>query len=337
MSSSDKIKNFILDNLSNHQKDIIQTAISRFGVSRQAVHKHMNSLIDDSKVLAHGTTKGRYYELVPTVNFSKSFVIDQSSSDLELVKKHIIPHFKPLPKNIYEIFEFSAFVLISNVIEHSSATKIFCKIYINHDNAHFVVSDNGVGIFGKIARKLKLTDLQLATLELAKGRLTNDPEDLAGAELNAVVRSFDTVKIESSKISLSYQSNDQKWKIKDSVQKYGSRIHLIINPFSNKTCSETLFQVFNNENKYMRIPLNLLQASKIKVMNSRNYVSNALRNVEGYEKIEFDFQNINLIGPTFANALISNTLKNNQYAEINWINSNETIDLLMARAINRKP
>lgn len=337
MSSSDKIKKFILDNLSNHQKDIIQTAICRFGVSRQAVHKHMKSLIKDNKVLAHGTTRGRYYELVPTVNFSKSFLVDQFSSDLELIKNHIIPHFKSLPKNIYEILEFSASVLISNVIEHSRATKIFCKIYINHDNAHLVVSDNGVGVFKKIARKLKLNDVQLATLELAKGRLTNAPEDLAGAELNAVVRSFDKAKIESSEIALSYKSNDQKWKINNSVQKYGSRIHLIINPFSNKTCSETFFQVFDNENKYMRIPLNLLQISKIKVMNSRNQVSNALRNVKGYKKIEFDFQNINLIGPTFANALISNTLKNNHSAEINWINSNETIDLLMARAVNRQP
>ncbi|MBI87343.1 MAG: hypothetical protein CMG63_04600 [Candidatus Marinimicrobia bacterium] len=336
MSSSNKIKKFILDNLSNHQKDIIQTAISKFGVSRQAVHKHMKSLINDNKVLAHGVTRGRYYELVPTVNFSKSFNIDQFSSDLEIIKKHIIPNFKSLSKNIYEILEFSASVLISNVIEHSGATKIYCKIYINHDNAHFVVSDNGVGVFGKIAQKLKLNDVKLATLELAKGRLANDPEDLACAELNAVVRSFDEAKIESSKIALSYRSNDQKWKINNSVQKYGSRIHLIINPLSKKTCSETLFQVFNNENKHVRIPLNLLQISNVRVMNSSNYVLNALRNVKGYKKVEFDFQNINLIGPTFANALIINTLKDNHSAEINWINSNETIDLLMARAVNRQ-
>ena len=50
MNSSEKIKNFILDNLSSHQRDIIQEAITRFGISRQAVHKHMNRLIDDKMV-----------------------------------------------------------------------------------------------------------------------------------------------------------------------------------------------------------------------------------------------------------------------------------------------
>ena len=51
MNSSKQIKTFLLDNLSNHQKDIIQAAINRFGISRQAIHKHMNRLIADRKVI----------------------------------------------------------------------------------------------------------------------------------------------------------------------------------------------------------------------------------------------------------------------------------------------
>ena len=54
MNYSNQIKKFILDNISNHQKDIIYTAVQRFGVSRQAVLKHMHSLINDKQVIAHG-------------------------------------------------------------------------------------------------------------------------------------------------------------------------------------------------------------------------------------------------------------------------------------------
>ena len=34
MNSSDQIKNFILQNLSEHQKDIVKTAVKKFGLTR---------------------------------------------------------------------------------------------------------------------------------------------------------------------------------------------------------------------------------------------------------------------------------------------------------------
>ena len=111
MNSSEQIKKFLLDNLTTHQKDIINTAINRFGVSRQAIHKHMNSLINDNKVIGHGTTKGRYYELIPSVNYSKTFDIQINNNNEKLITEHFIPHFSDLPKNIFEIFEFTTWAL----------------------------------------------------------------------------------------------------------------------------------------------------------------------------------------------------------------------------------
>ena len=128
MNSSQQIKNFLLDNLSQHQKDIIQTAINQFGVSRQAIHKHMDRLIADRKVVAHGNTKGRYYELIPSVNFNKSFEVNGRITIEEIVKNYIIPHFSMLNNNIVEIFEFTAWALINNIYDHSKASKLYFKI-----------------------------------------------------------------------------------------------------------------------------------------------------------------------------------------------------------------
>ena len=95
MKSSDQIKKFILDNLTLHQRDIIHTAIQKFGLSRQAVLKHMNTLIAEKQVVAHGKTRDRFYELRPQVNFSK--IIDINADFLpeeilpyEEVKKSVI-------------------------------------------------------------------------------------------------------------------------------------------------------------------------------------------------------------------------------------------------------
>ena len=78
MKSSEQIKKFILDNLTHHHRDIIQTAIQKFGISRQAALKHMNFLIDQKQVIAYGKTRDRFYELKPYVNFSKSIDIDSN-------------------------------------------------------------------------------------------------------------------------------------------------------------------------------------------------------------------------------------------------------------------
>ena len=106
MNSSSQIKKFILDNLTRHHKDIIHAAIQRFGVSRQAVLKHMHALIADKQVIAHGKTRDRFYELRPQVNYNKTFEINDDFSTEGLIKNRIVPHLRSIPDNIKEIFSF---------------------------------------------------------------------------------------------------------------------------------------------------------------------------------------------------------------------------------------
>ena len=130
MKSSNQIKKFILDNINHHKKDIIQTAIQRFGISRQAVLKHMHFLIDQKQVVAHGKTRDRFYELRPYVNFSKTIDIDSEFSIESILKKQIFPHFSSLSLNVHEICEFSMSAVLQNIIDHANATKLYYKIFM---------------------------------------------------------------------------------------------------------------------------------------------------------------------------------------------------------------
>ena len=177
---------------------------------------------------------------------------------------------------------------------------------------------------------------QLAVLELAKGNhITTDSDKHSGDELNAIIQLFDKVIIDSSGLSLEFINENQNWHLSQSVHKKGTKFHLIINPSSKRTCAQVFNRIFNQNQKNVRIPLNLLEVSKYKIVNSRNYAKSVLRNIYGYKKIEFDFNNIDLIGPAFADELIRNTVRKNQQADIKWINTNETVDLLLSRALNR--
>ena len=334
MHSSQQIKKFILDNLSHHEKDIIQAAINHFGISRQAIHKHMNNLISAKKVIAHGNTKGRYYQLMPMVNFSKTIDINNGTTQ-EILKNFVSIHLKSLPLNIQEIFEFSVGALLNNIFDHASALKIYLKIYITHEQAHFILADNGIGIFDHIRSGLSLTSNELAALELAKGDLTTDSNRHSGGELNTIIKLFDLVTIDSSGKSLKYSNYDDDWQIAYSLQQKGTRIHLQIEPSSKRTCATIFNRIFKSEEKKIKIPLNLLDISEYKIVNSRSQAKSVLRNIQKFKKIEFDFNKIDLIGPAFADELVRNVKSKNKTASIEWINCNKTVDLLMKRAVNR--
>tara|TARA_X000001036_G_C20601400_1_gene775069 strand:- start:102 stop:1115 length:1014 start_codon:yes stop_codon:yes gene_type:complete len=336
MKSSNKIKNFILENITQHQKDIIQTTIEKFGISRQAIHKHMNTLINDKKVIAHGVTKARYYELIPSVNFNKYLDIHPNLSVEELMKLYVKPHIEVLPRNILEIFEFSISAMINNTLEHADASKLYYKIFINHNEAHFILNDNGKGIFNNIKSKLKLPNIRSAALELTKGYVSTNPLVNSGEELNAVINLFDIVEIGSSGKSLIFENKNTDWELKNSLQKKGTRFHLRISASSDRTCSKVFGKIFGNEKSRIRIPVSLLDVSKHKVLNSRSQAKNLLRNVKNYKKVEFDFKEIDLIGPAFADALIRGAKKCNQCADIKWVNTNNTVDLLMSRSLHRQ-
>ena len=335
MIYKNKIKNFILDNLSSHEKNIVHAAINKFGVSRQAVNRHMINLIKENKIVAHGNTKGRHYELMPQANYSKKISMEDIKGSRKFLDDFILPHIELLPKNIYEIFEYSAGSLINNIVDHAKATSVYFKIFINHEEAHLVLTDNGVGLFENIYKGLSLSSTQMAAMEIAKGNVTTDPDRHSGDELNTIIHLFDKAIIDSANKSLRYFNNNNCWEINPSRHQNGTRIHLQINPNSDRTCADVFHRIFKKEKKKIRIPLNLLNMSEKKIVNSRSYAENILRNIDNYKKIEFDFNKIDLISPAFADELARKTKEKNQFADIAWMNTNKTVEMLLVRAFRR--
>ena len=336
MNSSDRIKKFLLDNLSFHQRDIIQTAISRFGISRQAVLRHMNALIEDKQVDAYGKTRDRFYELRPQVNFNKKFSLRNKFSPKVTTKEYCLNHLKSLPKNIRDICEFSCIALLNNIIDHSQANNLYLKLYLTYEQLHLVITDDGVGLFGHIKRELDLNTCQIAAIEVSKGYITTDPNNHSGDELNTVIHLFDKVAIDASGISLSFVNDINEWKIDHSSQKKGTRIHLQIDPNSKRACGKIFQKLFTDIHNQVRIPINLVKMPGDDIISTRSEAQIMLNNIRDFEEIEFDFRNIDLVGPAFADELIRKTKLINKAARIKWINCNKTVNLLMSRAYSRK-
>ena len=335
MNSSGKIKQFILNNISFHQKDIIYTAINQFGISRQAALKHMNALIDDNMVMAYGKTRDRRYKLIPQVNYNKTIPINNEFILHDVLQENFLLHLKSLPKNIFQICEYSIEALVNNIVEHSQASNLYVKLFLTYSDLNIIISDNGSGLLENIKSKLDLEIVELAALELAKGQITTDLFQNSGEALNTIFHLFDKVKVDSSGYGIVYVSNREQWDIKYSTQKQGTRVHLQINPNSNRTCDKIFQKLFNKKERCIRIPISLLKEPNKNSLISKQQARNIFWNIDSINVIQFDFYNIDLIGPAFADELVRKSRSINRDVVIEWFNHNSTIDLLMKRALER--
>jgi len=334
MHKSEQIKQFIIENLSQHQKDIIKATIQKFGLSRQAILKHMNNLIIENRVVAHGKTRDRYYELRPIVNYSRSINIQDSFNLKKILREQVIPNLSNFSLNIREICEFSLFALFYNILYHAKATRLYYKIYVTQHNIHLIVSDNGIGIFSSIADALNYNPIQVAVVEIAKGNVTSDPERYSGDDLMAVTHMFDKIEISSSGVALIYNNAIKEWKMQKSKQTNGTRIQLEISTNSRRTCQDVFKNLFTKKKGIAHVPVKLATL-KDEQLNTREQAHNLLHNLRELNQIKFDFKNIEVIGPAFADELVRRTKKKNQTIDISWVNSSELVDTLMSRAINR--
>jgi biotin operon repressor len=334
MKPTHQIQNFILDNLSGHQRDIIKAAISKFGISRQAVLKHMNTLIREKHIVAHGKTKDRYYELEPLLNYTKLVDITQGFKVDRFLRTEILTSLDSLPRNICEISEYALAALLHNVLDHAQATHFSVKLFSTRDETHVVVTDNGVGIFHHIRDGLGLEGKTISAIELAKGPGPNEAGHHAGDDLHAVMMLFDGITIDSAEISLRYEKKVDRWSLQESMQARGTKIHLEISTNSSITCNEIFSKLFAEEKSVVRIPVNLARTNG-ELLISRNQAHKLVHNIEFTKEVEFDFTGIDVIGPAFAHELVWISREKNKSIDIDWINAADTVNLLMSRAVKR--
>ena len=117
-----EIRNFILENIVDHPRDITLLASQQFDISRPAVLRHIHKLIAEGIIIAHGITRDRHYELKLLVD--ESFTFDLSNNvEEDKVWRHLVrPLLREMPGNVMSICEYGINEMSA---PESRSTKIF--------------------------------------------------------------------------------------------------------------------------------------------------------------------------------------------------------------------
>ena len=336
LTKTEEIRTFILENVEKHPKDIVKVASQHFDITRQAVSRHLSALIDEDLLEAHGKTKGRTYELKILLTNVVEVPLSVNSDEDALWGEHVRPFLSDVKQNVHAICHHGFTEMMNNAIDHSEGTTVEILVIRTAVGIDLSVRDDGVGIFSKIARELKLPDKHFAILELAKGKFTTDPKKHTGEGIFFTSRMFDNFWILSDDLSLVHDERLGDWLLDGEKEPLdGTCVMMRIDPHSNRDILQVFDQFSDPEDfsfSKTRVPVKLAQFGEENLI-SRSQAKRVLTRFDRFKKVILDFSGVEMIGQAFADEIFRVFRREHPDVELSQINANSVVERMVLRAL----
>jgi anti-sigma regulatory factor (Ser/Thr protein kinase) len=319
------IRKFILDSIEKHPQDIATLTAAKFKISRQAVNKHLARLVSEKLITATGKTQKRAYSLNTVAVFQNSYKIVPGLAEHDIWDVDVFPRLSGFAKNVTDIWQFCFTEIFNNAVDHSDGTQIFLTIERFGVSTRMLISDNGVGIFRKIQTSLGLADERHAILELAKGKLTTDPERHSGQGIFFTSRLLDSFDILSGGLIFNHKfdlKND--WLSSSSRDVAGTAVFMRLSNDSTRL-DETVFAQFSSADgqdfSKTTVPVDLARYGEEKLV-SRSQAKKLLAGLHRFQTVVLDFAGVDTIGQAFTDEIFRVFARHHPEMEILAINAN---------------
>ena len=336
---TERIREYILDNVEKHPQDIARVTSERFGVSRSAVSKHLRSLVEGGFVSAIGSTSARKYSLRKILDERFRFEVNEIEEDI-LWHEKMSPLLRDISKNVTSICNFGFTEMVNNVIDHSESEKIWFRLSRTATNITIDVIDAGIGIFKKIQAEFGLYDPRHSLLELSKGKLTTDEEKHTGEGIFYTSRMFDRFSIISGTLCFVRRNDADDWLIETSDRRsfQGTWIGLEIKIKTQRTPKEIYEKFAAGDEGFdfsrTHVPLQLLLYEGEELI-SRSQAKRLLMRLDGFREVLLDFKGIQRIGQAFADEIFRVYQNAHPQVEVMAIGATEHVQQMIDRARRR--
>ena len=241
-----------------------------------------------------------------------------------------------MPRGAREIWQYGFTEMLNNAIDHSSGTWVKTMIARTAVGARINLLDDGEGIFRKITRELRLDDERHAVLELAKGKLTTDPENHTGEGIFFTSRLFDEFNILSRRVFFSHDSYTRVDWIQETPEFRGTLVVLELNNNTKKTLKQ-VFDEYSEDGDYgfskTVVPVSLVRYGD-EALISRSQAKRLLTRFDRFKKVILDFTGVEQIGQGFADEVFRVFARAHANVELVPFNANPQVDAMIRRALS---
>ncbi len=331
----EKVRHFLLERIAAGDNDVVAAASTKFGITRQATHKHLTRLQTQGAIIREGSTRVPLYRLAPLSSVNFSYARDGTLAEDLVWSSAIKPALEPLPDNVLNIWNHGFTEMFNNAIDHSDGTTIKVSIRKNALNTEIVISDDGVGIFKKIQAQFKLLDERHAIFELSKGKLTTDPRNHSGEGIFFTSRMFDSFGILSGGLFFDHKrAGHDDWLVERELSAQGTAVFMELNNHTART-SKKIFDEFSSGDDYefskTIVPVSLAKYGTDELV-SRSQAKRLLARVDLFKTVVFDFENVSVIGQAFADQIFRVFANEHPDIQLLDVGTNAAVDAMIRRA-----
>lgn len=307
MAKTEDVQEWLIQEIAEgNDTDLGPRGARQFGITRQAVGRHVRKLRDKGLIVAEGRTNARRYKLAVLKDEHQTFPLTEDFHEDVIWTQSLRPLIGDLPANILEICEYGVTEILNNARDHSASPTVHVGVQLTVAELRVTVSDQGVGIFRKIKEAFVLDDERHAILELVKGRVTTDPEHHTGEGIFFTSRAFDLFAILSGSLSLLHRREGADWLIDDAKPSSGTYVSMKIHPKSSHTIREVFDRYATEQDDYAFRRTHLLVAlaqTEGGSLISRSQAKRIMSRCERFREVGLDFRGVESIGPAFADEI----------------------------------
>lgn len=329
-----EIRSYILHLCRTKGRGVAADAARHFGISRQAVSRHIHALESEGMIRSIGTKTAKISVLAPLVTKTWEFQLAGLREDI-VWQENLAPLLTDLPESVRDMWHYGITEMVNNAIDHSEGTRLTIYFTRTALDVEVRIMDDGEGIFNRIQRILGLYDPREAILELAKGKLTTDPDNHSGEGIFFTSRAFDSFTIMSRTLYFSHRAEQDDWLIDNDSDIPGTGVFLKLENDCQRTM-KSLYDQFaepddHSFNKTI-VPVRLARHEGEKLV-SRSQAKRLVTRFEKFKTVVLDFAGVEEIGQAFADEIFRVFASSHQ--EVSLIPTHVTVEVqqMIVRAL----
>jgi predicted transcriptional regulator len=315
------------------QKEIAK----KTNLSIQSVSKLMKKMEQSQRIIKHKNGRKNIYSL-PEQATERTYSLE-GLTEHKVYKEMVVDFIQNVPVCAKENFQYAFLEMMNNAIEHSAGTKVTVQLKKNEYQIEFAISDDGIGIYTKIADALKLEEKSYAILELAKGKFTTDPESHTGEGIFFSSKCGCLFGLISDEIV--FMSNPGNEVIVEEQKQFANKGTMVLFKINlqHKEALKDLFDKYTDAPESYGfsktiIPIHLLEyGDKSPIYISRSQARRLLIRVERFNVVKLDFSGIETIGQGFADEVFRVFKNNHPHVDLIPINCSEAVDKMIKHVL----
>ena len=312
------------------------------GISRQAVNKHLRTLLQNGSLIKTGVTRGAVYMIAtagkkPKKTFRKSFILAGLEEDKVFQQVSFALNLtRTISPRANEIARYAFTEMLNNAIDHSQSEKCQVEVIIDEFNFQFRVRDYGMGIFFSIYDKYKLPDENSAVGELIKGKTTTMREKHTGEGIFFTSKVADKMFFRSHRVKLFFDNQKNDIFVEEMKNIRGTEVFFSVKKRTRKKL-EDIFSIFAPEEfdykfEKTRAMVKLFQREYI----SRSEARRLHHGLDKFKVIILDFKGVKSIGQGFADELFRIFLQNHPKITLEIVHLKPSLQTIINHVVDNK-